>query len=110
MFKTILRSQRFRNFIPRRMKILFAENRSRLVRVKHHTSAQNIYHCCVHKTGSQWIRRIFSDLRTYQYSGLRSYNYASHSPIAFQINILASRPDRFWKPVRSENFYFSEKL
>jgi len=30
--------------------------------------------------------------------------------IAFQINILASRPDRFWKPVRSENFYFSEKL
>jgi len=30
--------------------------------------------------------------------------------IAFQINILAERPDRFWKPVRSENFYFSEKL
>jgi len=30
--------------------------------------------------------------------------------IAFQINILASRPDRFPKPVRSENFYFSEKV
>ena len=30
--------------------------------------------------------------------------------IAFQINILASRPDRFFPPVRSENFYFSEKL
>jgi len=30
--------------------------------------------------------------------------------IAFQINILAERPDRFWKPVRSENFYFFEKL
>jgi len=37
-------------------------------------------------------------------------NNGCFTTIAFQINILAERPDRFWKPVRSENFYFSEKL
>lgn len=37
----------------------------------------NIYHCCVYKTGSQWIRRIFSDPRLYMWSGLKPLNGAS---------------------------------
>jgi len=31
----------------------------------------NIYHCCVQKTASQWLRRIFADQTVYRYSGLR---------------------------------------
>lgn len=30
----------------------------------------NIYHCCAHKTGSQWIYSIFSDSRVVEISGL----------------------------------------
>ena len=47
-----------------------------------------------------------------QYSNLTRYLQveSEFDTIAFQINILAERPDRFFPPVRSENFYFSEKL
>jgi hypothetical protein len=44
-------------------------------RVKYRSKCRNIYHLCVHKTGSQWIRKILSDDRTYRYSGLVSYQY-----------------------------------
>jgi hypothetical protein len=37
----------------------------------------NLYHCCVHKTGSQWIRNILSDPIAYKYSGLKGYHYQS---------------------------------
>lgn len=37
----------------------------------------NIYHCCVHKTGSQWIKSLLSDIITYQYSGMAQYSYQS---------------------------------
>lgn len=37
----------------------------------------NIYHCCVHKSGSQWIKSLLSDVITYQYSGLSLYSYQS---------------------------------
>ena len=38
--------------------------------IYYQSSAVNIYHCCVHKTASQWIKTIFSDPIVYQYSGL----------------------------------------
>jgi hypothetical protein len=47
----------------------------RAVAAKHVCAAENVYHCCVHKTASQWLRKIFSDPRTYRYSGLDVYNY-----------------------------------
>jgi hypothetical protein len=34
----------------------------------------NIYHCTVHKTGSQWIKALFSDPVVYSYSGLLPYD------------------------------------
>jgi hypothetical protein len=40
----------------------------------------NVYHCCVPKTGSQWIRKILSDPEVYRYSGLRPYHYQSKLP------------------------------
>lgn len=39
-----------------------------------HCGYQNIYHCTVHKTGSQWIKALFSDPLVYQYSGLLPYD------------------------------------
>jgi hypothetical protein len=47
----------------------------RAVGAKHVCAAENVYHCCVHKTASQWLRKIFSDARTYRYCGLDVYNY-----------------------------------
>jgi hypothetical protein len=41
------------------------------------SESANVYHCCVHKTGSQWIRSILSDPQVYKYSGLKGYHYQS---------------------------------
>jgi Sulfotransferase domain len=40
----------------------------------------NLYHCCLPKTGSQWIGKILSDPAVYAYSGLKSHNYQSQLP------------------------------
>jgi hypothetical protein len=40
----------------------------------------NVYHCCVPKTGSQWIRKILSDPQVCRYSGLTPYHYQSKLP------------------------------
>ena len=34
----------------------------------------NVYHCTVHKTGSQWIKALFSDPAVYRHSGLLPYD------------------------------------
>jgi hypothetical protein len=49
-------------------------------RIQYQSRAVNVYHCCVHKTGSQWIRKIFSDPIVYRYSGLKPYHYQSELP------------------------------
>jgi hypothetical protein len=36
-------------------------------------ATQNIYHASIQRTGSRWIRRVFSDPRIQQYSGLWTY-------------------------------------
>jgi hypothetical protein len=41
---------------------------------------ENIYHCTVHKAGSQWIRKILTDKRIIEYTGLKSYQYQSYLP------------------------------
>jgi hypothetical protein len=46
----------------------------RALQARHVSSAENVYHCCVHKTASQWIRKILSDSRTYKYSGLEVHS------------------------------------
>ena len=48
----------FRAFAKARRKTRDAVNRglARMTRVSYDTTLQNVYHCCVHKTGSQWIR------------------------------------------------------
>lgn len=76
----LLRNQRFRNLIPPRAKAAFAENRVRLAHVSRRTELRNVYHCCVHKTGSQWIRKIFADPIVYRITGLSTYAYAPRLP------------------------------
>jgi Sulfotransferase domain len=46
-----------------------------------YTSAyRNIYHCCVGRTGSQWMKRVLSDPRVFRHSGLKVYTYQDKLP------------------------------
>ncbi|HXF37674.1 MAG TPA: sulfotransferase domain-containing protein [Actinomycetota bacterium] len=76
----LLRNQGLRNLIPPRVKASFAENRVRLVRVARRSELRNVYHCCVHKTGSQWVRKVLADPAVYRVTGLRPYAYAPRLP------------------------------
>ncbi len=76
----LLRNQGIRNLIPPRIKASFAENRVRLVRVTRRSQLRNVYHCCVHKTGSQWVRKVLADPAVYRNTGLRPYAYAPRLP------------------------------
>jgi hypothetical protein len=80
MAQRLLRNQRLRNLVPPRVKAAFAENRVRLVRVARRSELRNVYHCCVHKTGSQWIRKILADPEVYRVTGLRPFAYAPRLP------------------------------
>src|SRR5215212_3669825 len=61
-----------RRLVPTRLR--------RAVGTRHATDVENIFHCCVHKTASQWVRKILADERTYKYSGLEAYNYQRDWP------------------------------
>jgi hypothetical protein len=37
------------------------------------TKNRNIYHCCIQKTASQWIKRIFSDPIIYRWTSMKVY-------------------------------------
>ena len=71
----LLRNQRLRNLVPPRAKAAFAENRVLIRRADRQSKLRNIYHCCVHKTGSQWIRKVLADPTVYRATGLRTYAY-----------------------------------
>ena len=43
--------------------------------IKQSLPYDNIYHCCIQKTASQWFRAIFNDPIFYQYTGLLVYPY-----------------------------------
>jgi Sulfotransferase domain len=79
--KRLLQDQRVRNLVPPRGKAAFAENRVLLSRVARRTELRNVYHCCVHKTGSQWIRKVLADPIVYRATGLRTYAYQPRQAI-----------------------------
>ncbi|MGB3492757.1 MAG: methyltransferase domain-containing protein [Elainellaceae cyanobacterium] len=60
----------------------------------------NVYHCCVQKTGSQWFRKLFSDSRVQEISGLTPYNYEEHLPAKIDPRNLN---DRFYDEAFPEN-------
>ncbi|MDX2465094.1 MAG: sulfotransferase domain-containing protein [Porticoccus sp.] len=45
-----------------------------MIKVKCYSNNTNIYHCCIHKTGSQWIKSVLSDPIVFEYSGLSPYH------------------------------------
>jgi len=59
--------------------------------VMHRSVAENIYHCCVHKTASQWIARILAADETYRASGLHTYRYQRELPGGADIRKIGER-------------------
>jgi hypothetical protein len=76
---------------------------------------QNIYHCAVRKTASQWIKALFSDPIVYKYSGLLTYDpryYGWSDPrvcppdrIALSLYFHRSRFDKTPKPEKHRAFF-----
>jgi hypothetical protein len=50
------------------------------VLVSHRSRFTNVYHCCIGRTASQWLRRVLSDSRVYYRCGLRTYTYQERLP------------------------------
>lgn len=50
------------------------------VDVRHRSSLDNAYHCCVQKTASRWLKRVLDDVRIYRYSGLTVHDHESRLP------------------------------
>jgi hypothetical protein len=67
-----------RNLVPLRREQQLRTILARFVRVRHRSCAENVYHCCVWKTASQWLRNVFSATDVYRYSGLLPYAYEAH--------------------------------
>lgn len=85
---TTRRNSILRQLVPIKVKHLIM--RSRLY-IKDKSTSVNIYHCCVQKTGSQWIRAILSDSRTFRYSGLKPYMYELTLPGGYDPRKLTDR-------------------
>jgi hypothetical protein len=49
----------------------------RVMPLRHRSFVVNVFHCCVHKTASQWLRAVLSDPAVYRHSGLLPYHYQS---------------------------------
>lgn len=72
-----------KNIIPRPVKQTLKKLSVNIINFKNkthnvyqHSHYNNIYHTCVPKTGSQWLKKIFSDPVIYSYSGLNFFTFA----------------------------------
>ncbi|MBR8826969.1 MAG: sulfotransferase domain-containing protein [Gomphosphaeria aponina SAG 52.96 = DSM 107014] len=66
-----------RQILPQNFKETIFDTRKNLIyflpfAVKYQSKSINIYHCCVHKSASQWLQSLLFDFRVYQYSGLKA--------------------------------------
>lgn len=63
-------SRRIPSGLKRRLKRsdLYLENRSEVT---------NVYHCCTHKSASQWMKALLTDPIVFRHSGLRHFHYQS---------------------------------
>ena len=51
----------------------------------------NIFHCCVQKTGSQWIKAIFADQRIHHLTKMQIHTYQTTMPGGFDPRNLLER-------------------
>lgn len=42
--------------------------------------SDNVFHCCLQKTGSQWLKRVLGDPEVYRATGLSTYQYQADMP------------------------------
>ncbi|MEC4986426.1 MAG: sulfotransferase domain-containing protein [Oscillatoria sp. PMC 1076.18] len=56
------------NLVPNNLKNIIKNSK---IWLRHRSQYTNLYHCCVHKTASQWLQALFCDSRVYRYSGLK---------------------------------------
>ncbi|MCM4084818.1 sulfotransferase domain-containing protein [Paractinoplanes hotanensis] len=85
------------------------------VPVTTHSEIQNVYHCAIRKTASQWIKAIFSDPVVYRHSGLLTYDprfYGWKHPhvvprgrIGLSMFIPRARFDKMSKPEKYRAFF-----
>lgn len=80
------RNPRLRHLVPKRLNSRIVRAKSYLTRfralyvpVDHRSRYSTIYHCCVHKTGSQWIKSLLTDLDTFRFCGLAHYHYRTRA-------------------------------
>lgn len=82
-FTTYLRRRnpQLRNLLPADVagRLVGAKSRMTAARryfvpIAHRSENTNIYHCCVHKTGSQWIKSLLTDVQTFRFCGLSHYH------------------------------------
>lgn len=73
-------TSRLINKLERAVRDTSRRTRAQLTTVARRSPYNNVLHCCVHRTGSQWLRAIFEDPLVYKFSGLRAYHYQSHMP------------------------------
>jgi hypothetical protein len=64
-----------RKFIDVRREQQIRTMMSHFISIRHRSCAVNVYHCCVWKTASQWLRNVLSSADIYRYSGLLTYPY-----------------------------------
>lgn len=50
------------------------DQRLSMLEVHHRAKVDNVYHCTVHKAGSQWFKSVLFDPVIYQYSGLKPWS------------------------------------
>lgn len=77
--------------VKRRAFYTVSKYRSKSSPVEHETRFDNVYHCCVQKTASQWIRHILGDWRFYRYSGLESVHPSEVWPADYNTIPLTER-------------------
>jgi len=80
-----------RKSVPIKYEYYLKELLYTLIPIRYKSSSTNVYHCCIHKTASQWIRLILSDPRVYRYSGLKPYHYQSFLPSRIDARKLKDR-------------------
>jgi len=93
-FRYVLPALRtLRPLIGMRTEYVLRRAACRFIPVKSRATADAAFHCCVWKTGSQWIRLVLSDPRLYRYTGLRPIAVGNSREIESDSNLL-SIPNR----------------
>lgn len=57
----------FKHLVPANVKGILKKS---IFWLRYTSNCTNVYHCCVHKTASQWMQSLLCDSRVYRYSGL----------------------------------------